>query len=173
MTCATDRLRPDNDIDLSGERMTSTTLRTAVLVLGALATLASSIAEAQWVLLARRAVGRVEQMSQSTPGNGATYDAASVIIDAPADKVFAVVAKRIKSAPGIVVARGDEVNRSLDFSRGAQSASIRVSALGDALAQLMVTSANAGNGPSPMPELVDHILAACKELNVECERAQK
>ena len=30
-------------------------------------TLVSTLAEAQWVMLARRAVGRVEQMSQQAP----------------------------------------------------------------------------------------------------------
>ncbi len=39
-----------------------TSFRAAVVVLGIAALFASSIAEAQWVMLARRAVGRVEQM---------------------------------------------------------------------------------------------------------------
>lgn len=150
-----------------------TVRRAAVLVLGTLAMLASSIADAQWVLLARRAIGRVEQMSQSTPGSSATYDTASVIIDAPADKVYAVVSRRVRAAPGVVVTRTDDARQSLEFSKGSQAASILVSALGDSLAQLMVTSANAGTQPSPMAEIVDHILAACNELNVQCERAQK
>ena len=45
------------------------------------------------------------------------------------------------------------------------------SGLGDALAQLLVSAA--GAQPSPMPQIVAHILAARKELGVECERAQK
>ncbi|MEO8755300.1 MAG: hypothetical protein ABI624_21775, partial [Casimicrobiaceae bacterium] len=64
--------------------------RPAVIVLGIAALFASSIAEAQWVMLARRAVGRVEQMSQQSPqAGGANYDAAAVMLEAPADKVFA------------------------------------------------------------------------------------
>jgi hypothetical protein len=50
----------------------------AGLLVGTL--LASTVAEAQWVLLARRAVGRVEQMSQQQPNGGAAYDTASVMI---------------------------------------------------------------------------------------------
>jgi len=153
--------------------MTRSMLRTTTLVLAAFTLLASALAEAQWVLLARRAIGRVEQMSQTTPGNGPTFDTATVIIDAPADRVYDVVARRIKSAQGVTVSRGDDADRTLEFSNGPQSATIRVSALGDALAQLMVSAAGTGAQPSPMPAIVDHILAACKELNVECERAQK
>ncbi len=153
--------------------MTRSMLRTTTLLLGACVLLASGIADAQWVLLARRAIGRVEQMSQATPANGPTFDTAAVIIDAPADRVYAVVAQRIRTAQGITVTRGDDANRSVEFSNGTQSAVLRVNALGDTLAQLLVSAAGTGAQPSPMPAIVDHILAACKELNVECERAQK
>lgn len=66
--------------------------RLTIVAVGLVALLASSLAEAQWVMLARRAVGRVEQISQQTPqADGASYDSAAVLIDAPADKVYAAV----------------------------------------------------------------------------------
>ena len=50
----------------------------------------AELATAQWVMLARRAVGRVEQMSQQSPQQGGpSYDSAAVILEAPADKVYA------------------------------------------------------------------------------------
>ena len=141
------------------------------LVVGLVCTLASGLADAQWVLLARRAVGRVEQMQQQTPQSGEVMDTATVIIDAPAERVYAVIAQRIRTAQNVTVTRTDDANRTLEFTNGKQIASMRVSQLGDALAQLLVSAA--GAQPSPMPQIVDHILAACKELGVECERAQK
>ena len=151
--------------------MTRSPLRTSTLVVGLVCTLASGFADAQWVLLARRAVGRIEQMSQQTPQTGEVMDTATVIIDAPAERVYAVIAQRIKTAQNVTVTRTDDANRTLEFSNGKQIASMRVSVLGDALAQLLVSAV--GAQPSPMPVIVDHILAACKELKVECERAQK
>ena len=59
--------------------------RATIIAFGLAALCASSIAEAQWVLVARRAIGRVEQMSQQSPQpNGASYDSAAVMIEAPA-----------------------------------------------------------------------------------------
>jgi hypothetical protein len=143
----------------------------ASLAVGFVCTFASGLADAQWVLLARRAIGRIEQMQQATPQSGEVLDTATVIIDAPADRVYAVVAQRIRTAPNVSVTRTDDANRTLEFSNGKQIASMRVTVLGDALAQLLVSAA--GAQPSPMPAIVDHVLAACKELKVECERTQK
>ena len=151
--------------------MTRSPLRTSTVVVALIATLASGVADAQWVLLARRAIGRVEQMQQQTPQSGEVMDTAAVIIDAPADRVYAVVAQRLGAAQNVSVTRTDDANRTLEFTNGKQIASMRVLVLGDALAQLLVSAA--GAQPSPMSAIVDHILAACKELNVECERAQK
>ena len=151
--------------------MTRSPLRTSTLVVGLVCTFASGFADAQWVLLARRAVGRIEQMSQQTPQSGEVMDTATVIIDAPAERVYAVIAQRIRTAQNVTVTRTDDANRTLEFSNGKQIASMRVSVLGDALAQLLVSAV--GAQPSPMPVIVDHILAACTELKVECERAQK
>ena len=41
--------------------------RPSLLVLGTLTMLVATAAEAQWALVAKRAIGRVEQMSQQSP----------------------------------------------------------------------------------------------------------
>jgi hypothetical protein len=147
-------------------------LRTSTLIVGLICILTSSLAEAvPFVFVARRAIGRVEQMQQQTPGSGEVVDTAAVIIDAPADRVYSVIAKRIQSVQNVSVTRTDEANRALEFTNGKQIVSMRVSVLGEALAHLLVSAA--GAQPSPMAVVVDHILTACRELNVECERAQK
>ena len=90
--------------------------------------LASSVAEAQWVMVARRAVGRVEQMSkQSTQANGANYDSAAVMLEAPADKVYAAVLRGVGSAQGIRITRKDAGARLVQFTNGEQIAGIKVS----------------------------------------------
>src|SRR5262249_34513722 len=83
-------------------------LKLAIVVVAVLATLASSLAEAQWVLLARRVVGKVQQMSQqSTESQGAGYDSAAVILEAPADKVYATVVRGVKNRQDLTITRED------------------------------------------------------------------
>ena len=112
-------------------------LQLAIVLSGIAALLASSVAEAQWVLVARRAVGRIEQMSQSQ-ANGPSYDSAAVMIDAPADKVYAAVVRGVKNAQGVSVTSEDPAQRLIQFTNGQQIAGIKVSALGDDLSHLLV-----------------------------------
>jgi hypothetical protein len=147
--------------------------RGALVVLGIAALLASSIAEAQWVMLARRAVGRVEQMSQTSP-TGATYDTAAVIIDVPADRVYATVKRMVlaaQGAQGITVTRTDDAKMSIEFSKGASIAGIQVASIGDGLTHMMISSAHSGTPNSPTTQIVGRVFVVCKELNVECTHA--
>ena len=49
-----------------------------------------SPAEAQWVFVARKAAQRIHHMREEGQGGQPGYDFASVILEAPADKVYAV-----------------------------------------------------------------------------------
>ena len=150
--------------------------RRIAMLFGAAVLLASSIAEAQWVMLARRAVGRVEQMTQTAPATGATYDTAAVILDVPADKVYATVRRMVLAAQGtqgITVTRTDDARMSVEFSKGKEIAGIQVSTIGENLTHMMISSAHPGIPESPTSQIVGRVLAVCKDLNVECSRAQQ
>jgi hypothetical protein len=146
--------------------------RPLLLALGIAALLASSLAEAQWVLLARKVVGRVQQMSQQQPDGGAAYDSASVMIEVPAEKVYAVAVRNIKAASGITVTEQSDIQRLIQFSNGKQIAGLQVNALSDNLSQLMITSAHSGTEQNAATMIVERVLKLCAELNVECSRAQ-
>jgi hypothetical protein len=142
-------------------------------LLSAIALLAvATAAEAQWVLLARRAVGRVEQMSQSQT-NGASYDSAAVMLEAPADKVYAAVVTGVKKKEGIKVTREDASERLIQFTNGDQIAGIKVSSLGDNLSHLLVSSAHTGSQPNAAALVSDAVLRVCAEMKVECSKAQQ
>ena len=153
--------------------MKRSALRLTVVMLGLAALLAASMAEAQWVLLARRAVGRVEQMSQQQDNNGASYDTAAVMLEAPADKVFAAVSADCGIAR-ISRSRSEDPGQGLvQFTNGQQIAGIKVSALGDNLSHLLVTSAHSGQQPNAAALVSDSVLRVCREMNVECSKAQQ
>ena len=146
--------------------------RATMIALAIATLLASSVAEAQWVLVARRAIGRIEQMSQSQ-ANGPSYDSAAVMIDAPADKVYAAVVRGVKNAQGISVTSEDPTQRLIQFTNGQQIAGIKVSALGDDLSHLLVSSAHTGSQPNAAALVSDSVLRVCKDMNVDCSRAQQ
>jgi hypothetical protein len=130
----------------------------------------ADIAQAQWVMLARRAVGRVEQMSQKAADGKTTYDTAAVIVEVPAAKVYATVQRSVRAAAGITVTNEDPVAKRIEFTNGTQVAGIQAIDLGDNLTQLLVSSAHVAGPNAPTLSIVQHIMAACKEMNVECSR---
>jgi hypothetical protein len=135
----------------------------------------STIAEAQWVMLARRAVGRVEQMSQQSPQpGGANYDSAAVMLDAPAAKVYAAVVKGLQgNTQGLTITREDPGAMLVQFTNGQQIAGIKVSPLGDDLTHMMISSAHTGNQPNAAAMVMNAVLRVCKDMNVECSQARQ
>ena len=145
-------------------------IRALALGAGLAALLASQFAEAQWVMLARRAIGRVEQMSQTQGDNGAAYDSAMVMIDAPADKVWAAVVRGVHNRSDISITSEDAAGRLIQFTDGKRIAGIKVTAFGDDLTHLLVTSAHTGSQPAAAATVTDSVLRVCKDMNVECAR---
>lgn len=136
---------------------------------------ASGLAAAQWVFLARHAVGRIEQMQQSPApaagGAGASYDVAAVIVEVPAAKVFDTVKSHLAKNSEVRVTQTDEARRAVEFTDGRQIGGIQVNVLGDNLAQLMVSTAHPGSPASATSTIVERVLAVCRELGVSCQRA--
>jgi len=108
----------------------------------------ADIAQAQWVLLARRAIGRVEQMSQTSQDGKTTYDTATVMVEVPVDRVYDTVQRSVRAAQGITVTNEDPAARRIQFTNGTQIAGIQAISFGDNLTQLMVSSAHS-NAPNP------------------------
>ncbi len=150
-------------------------VRLSLLALGTLTMLAATAAEAQWALVAKRAIGRVEQMSQQSPqAGGPSYDSAAVMLEAPADKVYAAVLTGVRNnTRGLTITREDPSALVVQFTNGDQIAGIKVSALSDTVSHLLVTSAHAGSQPNAAMLVMDSVLRVCKEMNVECAPAKQ
>lgn len=148
-------------------------MRSVVVAAGLLAMFLSELAAAQWVMLARRAVGRVEQMSQQSKDNGPIYDSAVVMLEAPPDKVYATVLNGVRNAQGITITREDPASNLVQFTNGQQIAGIKVSPVGDNLTHLLISSAHTGNQPNAADLVLNAVLRVCKDLNVECSQARQ
>ena len=150
-------------------------MRAATIFVGAVAMLAATAAQAQWALVAKRAIGRVEQMSQQSPqASGPSYDSAAVMLEAPADKVYAAVLTGVRNnTRGLKITREDSTALVVQFNNGEQIAGIKVSALSDTVSHLLVTSAHAGAQPNAAMLVMDSVLRVCRDMNIECKPAQQ
>ena len=121
----------------------------------------TDIAQAQWVLLAPRAIGRVEQMSQTSKDGKTTNDTSTVMVEVPVDRVYDTVQRLARAAQGFTVTREDPSAPRIEFTNGTQISGIPAVRLGDSLTQLMVSSAHS-NAPNLAD--IDHRRANHRDL---------
>jgi hypothetical protein len=141
-------------------------LLTAVLV-----SLSSNLAHAQWVFVARKALKVINSVAGElqSAGQQDAVDAATVLLEADADKVYGVAVKLLQENPEVRVLSQDAPRRVIAFAKGEQSASMKVSRLDDTLAQILV--AGPAGKPGGTSFAVEGILRVCHRMGVECSRA--
>ena len=125
-------------------------------------------ASTPWGLLARKVIGRVEQMSQVPKDGQPGFDVATVILNADAAKVYATAASMLHRNPSLHVTADDTVHRMINFNNGTRSAGITVNDLGTRMSQIVVASATMPGQDSATMQIVDGILHVCQEMKVSC-----
>lgn len=143
-------------------------LLTAVLVV-----LASSWAHAQWVFVARKALQVIHSVAGElqSAGQGSTVDAATVLLEANADKVYAVAVQLLRENPDVRVLSQDAPTRAIAFSAGEHSVSMRVSRLDDTLSQILIAGTAGQAGGTSF--VVEKLLRVCHRMSVECSQAPR
>ena len=133
--------------------------------------LSASLAHAQWVFVARKALKVINSVGGElqSPGQGGAVDAATVLLEADADKVYAVAVTLLRENPEMRVLSQDAPRRAIAFAKGEQSASLKVSRLDDTLAQILV--AGPAGKPGGASFAVEGILRVCHRMGVECSRS--
>jgi len=140
----------------------------AVAVLASLA-LPFTPAEAQWVFVARKALGRIHQMTEGGQEGRAGYDFATVILDAHADKIYATALEVARRNPAVRILMQDPGARRIQIAEGDRTATLNVVPFNDDVAQLMIAGhAGAGEG-STASLVVQAVLRVCKEMGKHCE----
>jgi hypothetical protein len=125
-------------------------------------------ASTPWALVARKAIGRVEQMTQPPKGEQPGFDVATVLLDAEAAKVYATALGLLHRNAQVQVVSEDAAHRTVDFASGGRSAGITVNALGAHLSQMVVAAAVLPGQESATPRIVAGILRVCQEMKVAC-----
>ena len=133
-------------------------------------------AEAQWVLVARHVVGRVEQVTQQQDAatNGAPQrvtHVATVVLDAPASRVYQVATNATNTNQQVTVISNDPATMTINIREADQQATLKVTGLNDKMSQLMIVgSAPAGENPQTT-RIVNAALRLCGDLGKTCQIA--
>lgn len=127
-------------------------------------------AEAQWVFVARKALGRIEHMREGQQGSGQpVYDFATVLLDAPADRVFAVALDMARKNRTVHVVMQDPAQRRFQVAQGDRTATFNVVPFGDDVSQLLIAG-HAGPGEdATTPRVVEAVLRVCREMGKHCQ----
>jgi len=121
-------------------------------------------ADAQWVFVARRALGRIEQMTQSETKDKPGYDVATVVIEGNADKVYETAIKSIEKARNLRITRRDPILRTVEFTNGAISAGLKISQVNDTVVHLLIASVVLPDQPSGTSLVLAGVIRVCEEM---------
>lgn len=158
-------------------------LRSVAIFLIALMSL-SGVANAQWVTLGRKALGKIKQLtSEATEPSGQQserdtknapqpgYDAATVLLEARADKVYGAAINILQANKDMRITKKDDKALTIEFTDGKLAAGMQVSSLGDNISQLLVVSTKTGKAGTSI--VLNGIMRVCREMGVHCQTADE
>lgn len=136
----------------------------AVLLLSA-----AGIADAQWVLLGRKAIGVVQSLSQPHDNDRPGYDVATVVLNVDAERVYRAVVEHLENNPEVAISGRDESNLTVHFSGDRQQGEIQITPLQEGYSELLVAASGAPAGSaSGASRVVNGVLRVCEKLQVKC-----
>jgi hypothetical protein len=111
-------------------------------------------------------------MSQQQGNGGVAYDTAAVVVEVPAEKVYAVALRNLSAQPQLRITGQDQQTRVIQFTNSVQIAGLQVNPLSDKLSQILITSAHTGDQQNVSSLILERILKFCSEMKVKCSQAQ-
>ena len=148
------------------KRLLSIRLLAKLILVGLIFT---ETAHAQWIFAARRIEGRINQMSQDDSNGAPASQFATVIINAPANKVYATAVNVASQNPALTIVSQDAQNFKLKVSEGSNNASLSIVSLGDKSSEIMISATAPPQGQDPNSSVVvNSILKICKQMNKTC-----
>jgi hypothetical protein len=127
-------------------------------------------ADAQWVFIARKALGRIEHMRESQQGGGHPgYDFATVLLDAPAEKVFTTALELARKNTAVRILMQDPGQRRFQIAEGDRTATLNVVPFSDDVSQLLIAGQAGPGEDSTASRVVQAVLRVCKEMGKHCQ----
>ncbi len=133
--------------------------------------LLSSTAQAQWVFLGRKAVGKIRTMTQQEATGSPGYSVAEVVVQGKAEKVYATALKTVQDSKARLT-RQDAKNRQLEFVARDQVFGMRISQVDSKVVHILIASTVQAGKPDATAELVEAIIRLCREMKATCEQVK-
>lgn len=140
--------------------------------------------DAQWVLVAKRVIGRVQHMAQSQQGSASPsanaakpagpqpgYDVASVILDAKPQRIYATAVTMLKRHSEVQIVQQDAARTRIEFAQGPLVATMTVVPLGADVSQLIIASNTAPGPGSATSRVLDGVMNVCHAMKKHCTLA--
>jgi hypothetical protein len=144
----------------------------AALVLAGLSLGSAVEAQTPWVLIGRAAAQRVQHIrSQSQQANAPYHDFATVILEAPADKVYATALDLARRNIEVRILMTDPAARRLQIAEGDRVATLSVVPFSANVSQLMIAGSAAPGEDPTASRVVQAVLRVCAEMKKECQLA--
>lgn len=138
-------------------------------VLGALILAPFAPAEAQWVFVARKAAQRIHHMAiESEQAGGPRREFVTVILEAPADRVFATALETARANRSLRILMTDPGQRRLQVADGDRIGTINVAQLGNDVSQLMIAGTSPANEPPAASRVIATVMRLCEQLKKQC-----
>lgn len=145
-------------------------MKRRVLAMAAVAlVLPMASADAQWVFVARKAAQRIHHMTEGGVGGQPGYDFASVVLEAPADRVFAVALERAQKNRQVRILMSDPVARRLQVADGDRTATLNVVELNEGVSQLLIAGRSRPGEEAASSQIVAAVMRICAEMGKTCE----
>ena len=129
----------------------------------------ATAAQAQWIFAARHIEGRIHQLTQEDQNGKPAYQFATVILDVPANNVYATVVKLASSNNMVTIVSKDDASMRIKVAEGPKSASLNVVALSDNTSQLLIAASAGSSIADPgTSQVVASILKVCAEMKKTC-----
>ena len=122
-------------------------------------------------MLARRALGRVEQLREEPQGKQQGYDVASVLLDVPADLVSPNISRDGAREPCVRIVAVDDQRRFRSRPKRRPHGHLAVSPLGEQVSQLLIAGNVVAGEQSATSHVVATVLRVCRELHKQCSTA--
>ncbi len=122
--------------------------------------------------MAIHAIGRIEQVTQnqSSPDKPLAK-VVTVILDAPAQRVFDVAINTIQKNQNVNIVNSDQQKLTLNISQCAQAATLAIKPLKDDTSQLIIVGSTVSGRTPQTTQIVDGVMRLCNELGKHCKLA--
>ena len=131
--------------------------------------LVSGPVSAQWIFAAKHIEGRINQLTQDDQSGKPTVQMATVVLNAPASKVYATAINLANQNQAITIVSQDASNFKLQVSEDNKSVTLKVVPLSEQTSEIMISAiVPADGGASGTSAASASILKICTQMNKKC-----